>query len=295
MTRKILALNTPEAEVQADVAVLCVVGSSFVVRYFEVRAANPLAAAPLDALTTLQDTGTADLVFAEGEVFYTAAAFPEKEFPDGTLFVETAQHWIGPSVAQVGLLGYGEMYDFAALVAPVTMGCKPTFMYNYFAQGSVVKGTVRRIGRLQNTFAHLTFIAAKISDPISQWTVVRGVVPCLAFIDRTVGSWETAPAGFSVLDLLPSVEVTTPTAVASGSYADVVVQTKNKDGTSYPYTGELVVDAISGYTTKSRVTMVNGQGSLRVMPLGLDVGDTVRVKINTRTISGMADVSIPVA
>lgn len=295
MTRKILALSGPEAELQTDVAVLSIVGSSFVVRYFEVRAANPLAAAPLNTLSLLQDTGAADLVFAEGEVFYTTAAFPETQFPADTLFVETAQHWVGPSVAQVGLLGYGEVYDFAALVAPVTMECKPTFIYNHFAQSNVAKASVRRIGRLQNTFSHLTFVATKVSDPISQWFVIRGVVPCLAFIDRTAGSWETAPAGFSAIDLLPSVEVTTPTAVTAGSYADVVVQTKTKDGSSYPYNGDLVVDAISGYPTKSRVSMVNGQGSLRVMPLGLDVGDSVRIKINTRTISGMADVSIPVA
>lgn len=295
MFKKILALGAQESNDQTKIAVLTVVGSAFVVRYFEAMPLNPAAPAPLTALTTLQDSGASDFVFVENPVFYTTAAFPEKEFPDGTLFVETAQHWVGPSVSQVGLLGYGEVYDFAALVAPVTMDCKPTFMYNYFAQGSVVKGTVRRIGRLQNTFAHLTFIAAKISDPISQWSVVRGVVPRLGFIDRTVGSWETAPTGFSALNLLPSVEVITPAAVSAGSYADIAVQTKNKDGSIYSYTGDLVVDAISGYPTKSRVSMVNGQGTLRVMPLGLDVGDSVRIKINTRTISGMADVSIPVA
>lgn len=295
MFKKILALSAQESNDQTKIAVLTVVGSAFVVRYFEAMPLNPAAPAPLTALTTLQDSGASDFVFVENPVFYTTAAFPEKEFPAETLFVEIGQHWVGPSIAQVGLLGFGEVYDFAALVAPVSAECKPSFLYNHFAQGNVVKASLRRIARLQNTFAHLTFVAAKVSDDISQWTVVRGVVPGLAFIDRTAGSWETAQAGLTVIDLLPTIEVSGPASVATGSHATFTVQTKNEDGSNYPYTGELLVDVVSGYATKNRVGMVNGQGTLRVLPLGLDAGDVVRVKINTRTISGMADISIPVA
>lgn len=277
------------------VAVLEYVASNIVVRYFEPKPANSVEATPLTTISALQDTGDVDLVFVESEVFYTAAAFPEKDLPNETLFIETARHWVGPSINQTGLFGFGEVYDFAALVAPVSREYKPAFLYNHFAQGTVVKAQVRRMGRLQNTFAHLMFVTTKVSDPVSQWSIVHSPIPGIEFIDRTDGSWETATAEFSPFDLLPSIEATTPAAVTVGSYADVVVQTKNRDGSSYPYTGELVVDALVGYPTKNRINMVDGQGLLRVMPLGLDVGDVVTVKINTRTVSGMTYIRIPVA
>ena len=95
------------------------------------------------------------------------------------------------------------------------------------------------------------------------------------------------------MDLLPTLELSGPSQIAKDGTATMQV-TMKQGAITLSYSGDIAVETLAGYAPKTRVSMVNGSASFKVMALGLDVGDQMRVKVGTRTVSGMADKTLEV-
>lgn len=290
MNKKYVFTTSAQVE-KTVVVVLQQVLGAFVLRHFHKAEPNPNVV-PATELTSLSET-SADLVVVADRPMYAATAL-SAEFSEDFVFEETHQQWVNPSAMQDGLYGYAELYDFVALVAPVSQQLEPQYLYNHFVQSANAKASVRRTGRARNGYAHVTFVADTASTPAADWTLVRYEVPGVLFVDQTAGGWQGAPAGFSLLDTLAAVTLGGVTQVAAGAYVDVQVSMTRDGSVMTHYSGELVAEAVAGYCPKQRVQITNGLGQVRVGALGLDSGDVVRLKVGTRNVSGLADITIPV-
>lgn len=283
--------STQNAIPKDRVAVLQQAADGFLLRWFKETTAS-LNTPPVTQLRALQFAAS-DLVVDISGVVYGAAAL-SAELDPSRLFVETHQQWISPSAMQDGMYGYAELYDFVALVAPVSPSLDPQYTYNHFLQSINAKASVRRIGRVRGEYAHITFVADALSSPISEWTLVRYEVPGILFVDQTPGSWQAPEENFSLLALLPAVSVSTPAEVPANEYVDVQVSLTRGGQPLSTYDGELVAEAVVGYCPKQRIQITGGVGQLRIGALGLAAGDSVRVKLGTRNVAGLTDVAIPV-
>ena len=286
-------LFTTSAQVEkTSVVVLQRATGAYVLRHFAKTDPNP-DVAPEAAIAAPEVVG-ADLVVCEDACVYSAAAL-SRTLPEGLVFRETHQQWVNPEAMRDGLCWHSELYDFVALVAPIGPDLTPQYVYNHFVAGAAAKASVRRVGRIRGAYAHAVFAADTPAAPLSDWTIVRYEVPGVLFIDQTDGVWQAAPEGFSLNNLLPAVACTAPTHIAPDAYAEVQVALTRNGQLLVDYTGELVAEPVAGYCPKHRIQITAGVGQLRVGALGLTAGDDLRVKIGTRNVSGLADVTIAVA
>ena len=93
--------------------------------------------------------------------------------------------------------------------------------------------------------------------------------------------------------LLPVLELSAPAEVVKDGVATINVTMKS-GGAVLPYSGEITVDAVSGYAPKTRVKLSNGFASFKVVALALDAGDELRVKVGLRTVTGLGDKTLKV-
>jgi hypothetical protein len=129
--------------------------------------------------------------------------------------------------------------------------------------------------------------------PLDDWTLVRTTIPGLLFIDKTPGDWQALASGVDVFTLLPTISLSCPATVGSNTACQVEVIVM-KDGAPYDYSGELRVEMLTGYANKSRVPVANGRGAFKVLPLGLEVGEDIRIKVGSKNVTGLASATIKV-
>ncbi len=134
--------------------------------------------------------------------------------------------------------------------------------------------------------------------PLARFPLLVNTHPDLGLIGN-VEPTGTLPGDAPFLpreQVLPSLKLTGPATIAANGIATVDVAVVDKTGTVIADAAcELPLEAVSGYLPKARVVIANGSGSFRVMALGLEAGDTVRVKAGLGLFTGLADISIPVA
>lgn len=269
------------------IAVLESFGVGLIVRYFDVLESCPPDSQPLGVIPPIASSVDGCLV--------VGGAVPEIPYLSGRFLREAERQTLNPSaLASSDMFGIAELYDFVAIVYPLSFGGSVGAPFSYFVDGATAKAGLRRVGQNREAMMFLTFTATHAEDPIEDWTIIRAEHGVVAFVDRTPGEWTMAPAGFKVLSTLPAVKIIAPATVLPGGQATVEIRVVNQDGTPYPYNGDLVVEALSGYVSKSRVSISEGVGFTRLLPLGLEAGDSIRIKVGARLITGLAEASIAV-
>lgn len=271
-------------------------GDGLVLRYFSVALAVPSDVVPASEVPAANITEWVNYTpLGAAGVYVKGSAFPEVPALKNMVLQELERQMFSPqAISDEKELGNAEMYDFAAIVFPASFEGKAQVPYNHFVEGKGAKASVRRVGRLRGKLAFLILTAVQVESPLSEWTLLRSEHPLVEFVDRTPGVWKPFPETSSILSVFPSVMLTAPNTVGANG-AIVEVSVKNADGSAYSYSGDFVVEALAGYVSKQRVTIENGQGTFKVIPLGLEAGDKIRVKVGTRTISGLAETEITVA
>lgn len=226
--------------------------------------------------------------------FYAAAAVSADERLEGKVLSEIGRHIFRPTIGAGTVVGSGERHDFAAFVFPFDSSARVSEPYNHFTESESVKGTFVRNGRLRDAQPIFFLYSDVATAPIAEWTLAYADVAPFVLEDRTGGDWAPAESSFSCYSLLPTFVATAPASIAPGGSATIEIAIK-RGAATIPYSGEIAIEAIAGYAPMRRITARSGTASVRIWALGLEAGDAVRVKIGTRTISGLADVVIPVA
>lgn len=133
---------------------------------------------------------------------------------------------------------------------------------------------------------------------LDQSSLVINTHPDYGMIGNIEPTW-TLPADAAGIPremVFPSLKLTGPATVAPDEAATITVAVVDKDGAVIADAAcELPLEVVSGYLPKARVAIVNGGGTFKVMALGLEAGEAVRVKAGLGLFTGLADISIPVA
>lgn len=103
---------------------------------------------------------------------------------------------------------------------------------------------------------------------------------------------ETAPQQVQK-DFFPRLTVQAGTTISSAG-ATCTIQVVDAAGQPLSRNCTAFLETVSGYTPKVRVPIVNGVGTFKVLPLGLDIGDIVRVKVGWKYFTGEAEVNMVV-
>lgn len=136
------------------------------------------------------------------------------------------------------------------------------------------------------------------SWPLARFPLLVNTHPDLGLIGN-VEPTGTLPSSAQFLpreQVFPSLKLTGPATVAVDGAAAIAVAVIDRDGAVIADAScELPLEVVSGYLPKARVTIANGSGAFKVMALGLEAGEAVRVKAGLGLFTGLADISIPVA
>ena len=267
---------------------------ALVARYFKVIPAseveNETVEPELDAFDPTSTPLMRQLV-RERKFIKPLAVTSSQDVQEGALR-EVGRHIFRPNIGAQAVTGAGEERDFPIFVLPFGSDGEISEPYNHLAESYVVKGDVRRNTRLRGAQPIFLLHAEKADADLRDWTVVYLDSTPFVLEDTTDGSWTTAQ-NFRAMALLPTIEVYGPGSIAKDGSATLTATIK-RDGATLPYSGEIVVETLAGYAPKTRVQLANGSATFKVMALGLDVGDQMRVKVGLRTVSGMADKALEV-
>jgi hypothetical protein len=196
-------------------------------------------------------------------------------------------------------LGSGEWTDFANFVFLLDMdgNIQPPFNRHAATVDSKMAS-----GRYLN--AHQRNCALQVIVPVAKGfkSFLQDAIISLAYnvdfgFDANVGFEKDLADPFAVsrqnfyAPHLPKLTLTGPSTVDPLVPSPVTV--KLTDGTGKPYRdgrATVYLEAVSGYLPHTRVDLNEaGEGSFRVMALGLEDGDLLRIKAGFRNFSGMAE------
>lgn len=82
--------------------------------------------------------------------------------------------------------------------------------------------------------------------------------------------------------------------VAPGGTVEITVQSVDGYGSPVAKSSTIYLEPVYGYLPKTRVVLNDGVAKFKLMALGLDAGDTLRVKAGFRFVPGLDDLSIAV-
>lgn len=99
-----------------------------------------------------------------------------------------------------------------------------------------------------------------------------------------------ADPGALAEEVMPHLVVQHDTSVSAGGTLGFTIKAVDRAGNQIPCDSTIYLDAIFGYVPKTRVKLVNGMAYASVQALGLQPGDTVRVKVGWRHFRGDTDV-----
>jgi len=268
---------------------------AFIARYFKIFTQDETSGETLEQELEAFDPDQTPLMrqLVNAHKFYAGkvvSALPE--MADAVLR-EIGRQIFKPQIGAGSVVGAAEKYDFPLYVLPFAGVDSVGEPYNHFVESAQVKGPVHRNGRMRGNKPVFLFYSAKSNDPIDEWTLCLVDTSAFVFDDLTPGEWQVENS-FSPINLLPKIKLTAPSSISANGSAVLDVAMHSLDGAALSYTGELCVEAVDGYVPKSRVKIANGVGQFKVMALGLDAGDVMRIKVGTRLVSGLAETSIAV-
>lgn len=286
--------STTHKPTAAYVVRIEVITGVLVARYFQVLDHILESDTVLDAMKPI-DLGSPPLMrkVETQKTLVTPSAVTSNADVQNKFLLDIGYQAFAPTTGADSVCGFGERHDFSLFCLPFTHQGKVGEPFNHFTEGEIVKGKVTRIGRLRDAQPIFILYSDVANAPLSDWKLHYVDAHPFVLEDTTAGSWTVQTQPFDYIALLPTFDVSAPASVAAGGTA-VVDLTLRRNGDAIAYNGELQVEAISGYAPKRRVAVVNGASSISVMALGLVAGDSIRIKVGTRNVTGLSDVTIPV-
>jgi hypothetical protein len=134
-----------------------------------------------------------------------------------------------------------------------------------------------------------------------QWdkaTIVVKVDAASGFKVFIEGQGEITPPSFSDGDAsntYPTLAMSAAPSMAPNELALVTVECRMPSGElRTDCNSEVFLEPVVGVLPKSRIKLVDGVGSFRVSSLGLEAGDTIRVKAGWRYAPGLGEVLISI-
>lgn len=274
----------------AVVALMTVESDGLLVRFF--HRLNGSSVANSETIPPVVSP-TVGLTLIAGGTVISGSLLSDSPRVTGGLYSEVERQFFSPD-AQSNF-GYAELDDYTAVVLPIKVdsfaACTP---YLHFVESKNAKAGIRRLAQIKNQYAHVALVSMRSQASISDWTLIRLDMPSVFLVDKTPGVWVSAAADFSIFDVLPTITLTAPQSVDANSWVTVDVQLV-ENGVQSAYTGEFHLEVLSGRANKLRVPVVDGAGSFKVQADGLDPGDSIRVKVGTKNVSGLATATILVA
>lgn len=266
-----------------------------IARYFQVTDQEPGSdATALDAMKPISlDPPILMRKVETKKILVPASAVTSNADLQNKILQDIGYQVFAPGVGSSSVCGFGERQDFSLFCLPFTHQGKVGEPFNHFTEGESVKGMVTRIGRLRDAQPIFMLYSDVAGAPLNEWTLYYIHAQPFVFEDATDGAWINQEETFDYTSLLPSFEVSTPSSIDADGFATVTVSLK-REGQMVAYNGEIQAEQISGYLPKRRASVANGVASFKVMALGLQAGESVRIKVGTKNITGLADVSIPV-
>lgn len=88
---------------------------------------------------------------------------------------------------------------------------------------------------------------------------------------------------------IPKVVIEGPDTIKANEELTFKVKCIHQGGKLCPHEHEYMVEALSGFAPHRRLQVRNGQGTCRIIALGLKPGETLRFKINDKYWSGRAE------
>lgn len=92
--------------------------------------------------------------------------------------------------------------------------------------------------------------------------------------------------------VFPSVQVTAPALARVGQPLAFSLQVVDGVGHPLAHDTEIYLEAVNGYCPKPRVRTHQGVAQAQVLPLGLEVGDTVRLKAGFKFFPALAEARV---
>ena len=113
------------------------------------------------------------------------------------------------------------------------------------------------------------------------------------------GQGEVSPPAFPDADDMantyPTLALSAPSSMSPDAMATVNIECRMPSGDlRTDCNSEVFLEPVVGVLPKTRVKLVNGVGSFRISSMGLDAGDTIRVKAGWRYVPGLGEALIPV-
>tara|TARA_B110000467_G_scaffold18735_1_gene16425 strand:- start:1924 stop:3021 length:1098 start_codon:yes stop_codon:yes gene_type:complete len=245
----------------------------------------------------------------------------------GTYWQCNSYSWIDPtdpsimggeqSDAACWSVGIGSRQLPDVKVDPSEKAYEFQFMHNYpafpsinaLALSKVTKGhplrESRRYGAPASLFVYQPFTDTNFTDCSITLKYNRG-----SGFSTNVDGWvngvdhkemfNMSGTGYNYLghlkEALPSFEVVSGGgSIDADGYDTVNFKMTDVDGVTINHATSVYLENSGGYLPKSRVDITDGTGSFKVGALGMDSGDTFKVKIGFRNYTGLADVEYTVA
>tara|TARA_B100000470_G_scaffold72642_1_gene55509 strand:- start:8488 stop:9483 length:996 start_codon:yes stop_codon:yes gene_type:complete len=224
-----------------------------------------------------------------------------------TWFRNTGFSWVDPTDPSIAS---GEKSDVACWV----IGIKPDFSasasYNSLTNTHYSKAHPLRSVRQQNAPAALFIYKSFNTDNFTDCSITMKYNRGCGFSTNIMNDWligtdekalfKTSGDGYNYLgemnEAFPTFTVTSGgTSIDADGTDTVAFKMVDKDGALIARTSEAYLESTAGYLPKTRVPITDGLGTFKVTALGLESGDTFKVKIGFRNLTGVQDVNYTVA
>lgn len=257
------------------------------------------AGEPVSAMPAMNQTWTKDLqqvdMFTNDVVVEGDAISEELE---GIHFREFSRTRLkATNVPSVGGFGHGEIDDLASYTYGLTRANKVYSAVPLYTESYATKGSVARVMPLLDAMPVFTLLATHHDDNPDNWGVVRMSYGDLIVFTGDFVDEDTELTGMVDVRSMffPSFSISgADTVAADGTVTLTATVATVPTGTSVNYASDLYIEASAGYLPKKRVPVVNGTATFKVTALGLAAGDTIKVKIGTRFLTGLASKTITV-
>lgn len=93
---------------------------------------------------------------------------------------------------------------------------------------------------------------------------------------------------------LPKLSVTGPASIKAGEVADYTVTIRDSDGITVAEAAEIYLEATAGYLPKQRLITDTGSETFKLRALDLAPGDSIKLKVGFRHVSGLAETTVAV-
>ena len=190
-----------------------------------------------------------------------------------------------------------EWSDHANWVFPMNPDGSLDIPFNRFTASWLAKSQDGRIRLQANNSYPLRLMVPFKTSPLSDCSLVINAHPELGWTGNVEATW-TLPADIVAFPremVLPSIKLTGPASIVPDGSAAIAVEILDKDGAIIADAAcEVLLESVSGYLPMTREAIVGGTGSFKIIALGLEAGDAVRIKAGLGLFTGLADITIPV-